>query len=157
MEVPGPGVEPELQLPAYARATATPDLSHVCDLHHSSRQCWILNPLTKAGDGTNILRDTSHIHFHCTTTGTPKTAYELGGGVPQRRHRKVTNHLCAVFFLKCIKIHFPSAHNSTLPSSPVKTPFLIESSFFALAYYSLNFLTPSDVYFLYYLVQDPIV
>ena len=26
-------------------ATATPDLSRVCDLHHSSRQHWILNPL----------------------------------------------------------------------------------------------------------------
>ena len=36
MEVPRPGVELELQLPAYTTATAVPDLSHVCDLHHSS-------------------------------------------------------------------------------------------------------------------------
>ena len=32
----------------YTTATATPDLSHVCNLHHSSRQRWILNPLSKA-------------------------------------------------------------------------------------------------------------
>ena len=35
MEVPRLGVESELQLPAYTIATATPDLSHVFDLHHS--------------------------------------------------------------------------------------------------------------------------
>ena len=32
MEVPRLGVESELQPPAYATATATPDLSHVFDL-----------------------------------------------------------------------------------------------------------------------------
>ena len=31
------GVKLELQLPAYTTATATPNLSHVCDLHHGSR------------------------------------------------------------------------------------------------------------------------
>ena len=36
MEVPRLGVESELQLPAYATATAMPDLSYICDLHHSS-------------------------------------------------------------------------------------------------------------------------
>ena len=48
MEVPRVGVELELQLPNYALATAMPDLSRVCDLHCSSQQCWILNPLGKA-------------------------------------------------------------------------------------------------------------
>ena len=33
----GLGVESELQLPAYT--TATPDLSHICDLHRSLQQC----------------------------------------------------------------------------------------------------------------------
>ena len=37
MGVPRLGVELELQPPAYARATATRDLSRVVDLHHSSR------------------------------------------------------------------------------------------------------------------------
>ena len=36
MEASRLGVESELQLPAYATATAMPDLSYICDLHHSS-------------------------------------------------------------------------------------------------------------------------
>jgi len=59
MEVPRLGVEWELQLPAYTTVTAMPDLSHVYDLHHSSRQDWILNPLSEARDQTLILMDTS--------------------------------------------------------------------------------------------------
>ena len=55
MEVPRLGVESELQMPAYATATATRDLSHVCDLHHSSQQSRILNPLSKAKDWTRNL------------------------------------------------------------------------------------------------------
>ena len=53
MEIPRLGVYSELQLPAYATATATPDLSYVCDRHHSSRQHQILNPLSEAGDRTH--------------------------------------------------------------------------------------------------------
>ena len=61
MEVPRLGVELELQLLAYATATATLDPSHVCDLHHSSQQPWILNPLSKARDQTHILMDPSQV------------------------------------------------------------------------------------------------
>ena len=50
MEVHQVGVELELELPAYATATATPDPRNICDLHHSSWQCRILNPLSKARD-----------------------------------------------------------------------------------------------------------
>jgi len=50
MEVPRLGVESELKLPAYARATATWDPSRICDLHHSSRQRPIVNPLSKGRD-----------------------------------------------------------------------------------------------------------
>ena len=35
MEVPGLGIELDLQLPAYTTAIAMPDLSHLCDLYHS--------------------------------------------------------------------------------------------------------------------------
>ena len=49
MEVPSLGVELELQLLAYTTATATPDLSRICDLHCSLQQCQMLNPLSKAG------------------------------------------------------------------------------------------------------------
>ena len=60
IEVPRLGVELELHLPA--TATATPYLSHVFDLHHSSRQHRILNPLSRAGDRTHVLMDTSWVH-----------------------------------------------------------------------------------------------
>ena len=75
MEVPRLGADSELQLPAYTTATAMPDPSCVCDPHHSSRQCQIPNPLREARDQTCILVDTSQIHFHCTTTGTPNLIF----------------------------------------------------------------------------------
>ena len=40
----------ELQLLTYTTGTATQDLTCVCDLHHSSWQRWILNPLSEARD-----------------------------------------------------------------------------------------------------------
>ena len=57
MEVPRLGVKSELQLPAYTTATATAmqNLSHICDLNHSSGQHWVLNPLSEASDQTHIL------------------------------------------------------------------------------------------------------
>ena len=62
MEVPRLGVQSELQLPAYTTTTATWGLSHVFDLHHSSRQCQILNPRNKARDGTRNLSVPSRLH-----------------------------------------------------------------------------------------------
>ena len=47
MEVPRLGVQLELWPLAYARVTAMQDPSHVCDLHHSSQQLRILNPLSQ--------------------------------------------------------------------------------------------------------------
>ena len=44
------------------------DLSSIFDLHHSSRQCQILNLLREARDRTHILMGTGHIRFHCATT-----------------------------------------------------------------------------------------
>ena len=71
MEDPRLGVESELQLPAYTTATAMPDLRCVCDLHHSSRHRWILNPLRRARDQTRILMDPSRVCYHWATTGRP--------------------------------------------------------------------------------------
>ena len=62
MEVPTLGVESELQLPAYTRATTTPDPSHVCDLQHHSWQHRILNPLSKARDQTAMVVDPGQVH-----------------------------------------------------------------------------------------------
>ena len=61
MEVPRLGVELELQPPGYATATAMPDPSPVCKLHHNLGQRWILNPLSKARDQTHILMFSSHV------------------------------------------------------------------------------------------------
>ena len=55
MEIPGLGVELEMQLLAYATATAMQDLSRVSDLQHSSCECQILNPLSEARDRAHIL------------------------------------------------------------------------------------------------------
>ena len=52
-------------------STATQDLSHVCDLHHSSQQCQMLNTLRKARARTLILMDTSWVCHHWATTRTP--------------------------------------------------------------------------------------
>ena len=52
MEVPRQGVESEPQLPASTTATARQDPSCICDLHPSSWQCRILNPLSEAWDRT---------------------------------------------------------------------------------------------------------
>ena len=60
-EVPRLGVELKLHLPAYTTATAVQDLSHVCDLHHSSQQHRILNSLREARDQTPVLMDTGWV------------------------------------------------------------------------------------------------
>ena len=74
MEAPRLGVLLELLPPAYATATATPDLSRVCYLYHSSRQRWILNPLSEARDQTRNIMVPSWIRFLCATTGMPQLA-----------------------------------------------------------------------------------
>ena len=65
------GVKLELQLLAYATATAMPDPSHICDLHQSTHQCRILNLLSKARDRSRNLMDASQIRFCCVRMGTP--------------------------------------------------------------------------------------
>ena len=66
----GLGTESELQLPTYTTATATWDLGRICDLHCSSRQSQISDPLTRARDRTRILMDTRQICSYCATMGT---------------------------------------------------------------------------------------
>ena len=54
-----------------AVALAIQDPSWVCDLHHSSRQCQILNPLSDARDWTCNLMVPRRSHFCWATMGTP--------------------------------------------------------------------------------------
>ena len=70
MAVPRLGVKSELYLPTYATATAMPDLSHVCNLHHSSWQPQIFNPLSEARDRTCVFMLTGKIPFCWAITGT---------------------------------------------------------------------------------------
>ena len=58
-----------MEVPSHSNARS-PDPSQVCDLHHSSQQRRILNPLSKARDQTRILMDTSLVRFHWATSGT---------------------------------------------------------------------------------------
>ena len=83
MKVPRLGVELELQWQADATAAAIPDLSRICDLHHSSWQYQLLNPLSKARDQTCILMDTSWVLN------------------PLSHHRNAT-----ILFLRCEVNHF---------------------------------------------------
>ena len=52
--------------PAYATATATatPNLSRICNLYRSSWQHQILHPLSKARDRTHIFMDPSQVPYH---------------------------------------------------------------------------------------------
>ena len=63
MEVSRLGAKLELQLPACITATATQDPGCICDLHQSSRPCWILSPLSEARDQTHIVMVSSWIHY----------------------------------------------------------------------------------------------
>ena len=61
MKVPRLGVELELQLPAYTTATTVRYPSLICDLHHSSQQHQIFNPLSEARHRAHMLMDTSYV------------------------------------------------------------------------------------------------
>ena len=66
MDVPRLGVESELQLLAPATDTKMLNSSLVCDVHLSSQQHQILNPLSKAC----VQMDTSWVCYHWATRGT---------------------------------------------------------------------------------------
>ena len=78
MEFPRPGVKSELQLLAFATATATQYLNRVCKLYHSSGQLQILKPLGEAKDWTCILVVTSQVQYWWATLGTPMSSFIRG-------------------------------------------------------------------------------
>ena len=57
------GSEARGQIRASAAGLATQDPSRICDLHHSSQQCWILNPLSEARDQIHLLMDISWVCY----------------------------------------------------------------------------------------------
>ena len=70
-EVLRQGVESELHVQVYTTAIATRNPSPVCNLHHSSQQHQILSPLSEIRNQTRVLMDSSWIHYHWATMGTP--------------------------------------------------------------------------------------
>ena len=89
------------------------DLSRICNLHHSSWQRQILNPLSVARDQTRNLTVHSWIHLCCAMTGTPllftiklpeilprKGALSLG-------HYPAVTPLCLAKQLSCFFLLYP--------------------------------------------------
>ena len=123
MELPRLGVKLEVQLLAYTTATTMQDQSFVYDLHHSSRQRQILNPLSEARDQTRNLMVPSWVRFHCTTTGTPgshfcspicysrQTSPKLLSTQISFCSSRCTFHLLSYWQpeLKCLKQNLPSS------------------------------------------------
>ena len=72
-------VKSELQLLVHTTATVIQDPSHIFNLHHSSQQHRILNPLSEAWDGTHNLKVPSQIPFRCATMGTPLQFFYYNG------------------------------------------------------------------------------
>ena len=62
---------------AYGSSQARGQIRTVyASLYHSSQQCRILRPLSKARDQTCILTDTSRVRLCCATTGTPCSPFK---------------------------------------------------------------------------------
>ena len=55
----------------HGHSNARSEPHHICNVHHSSRQRWIFNPLSEARDRTHILMDPSQVCFRRATIGTP--------------------------------------------------------------------------------------
>ena len=68
MEVPRP--EANQSCSFWPTTQIQPDPSRVFNLHHSSWQRQILNPLSKVRDWTHILMDTSRAHYSWAIEGT---------------------------------------------------------------------------------------
>ena len=57
--------------------TAMLDPNHVCNLHHSSQQRQILNPLSEARDQTRVLKDTSQVRSPLSHDGNSWNSFLL--------------------------------------------------------------------------------
>ena len=101
IEVPRLGVKSKLQLPATATAIATPNLSCVCDLHHSSQQRQIPNPLREARNWTHILMDSSQLLnalSHYGNSMFPKFNFKMFKCLIYIYELQQINHLILSFF-----------------------------------------------------------
>ena len=98
MEVPRLGVKSEMQLPA--TATATRDLSHICDLYHSSQQHQIPNLLSEGRDQILVLMDTSQVHYCWAIAGTPDLSFKVYRKKKRRSYKqKYSNNGFYIYLL----------------------------------------------------------
>ena len=74
MKVPRLAVASEVQPLAHGTAATTWDPSHICDLHQSSQQHWILNPLSEARDQICNFMVPGRIRLCCAMMGMPQNA-----------------------------------------------------------------------------------
>ena len=102
MEAPRLRIKSELQLLAYITATAMQDLSCIYDLHHSSQQRQILNPLSEARNGIGNLMVPSRIHFCWAMARTPGLGTTQSKMVPllMTRSRDIS---CLLFFFHLLQ------------------------------------------------------
>ena len=119
MQVPRLGVKSELQLLAYATATAMPDQSLNCDLYRSSLQWQILNPLNEAREQTCVLMDASWVHFHWAMAGTAQ--YFFLKHFPLQRKNCKGDALCLLNPPRLVKMFSALNINLTLSSSKLFT------------------------------------
>ena len=135
MKFPRLGVESELQLPTYTTAIAMPDLSFIWDLHHSSQQCRILNPLCKARDQTCVLMLTSQIPFCWATMGTPCRQPDKKKKVPFRSYlvaQWVKDLVLSLVWLGLDSSPWELPHatgGKKCPLKEISTPFYIHSEY----------------------------
>ena len=126
MEVPRLGVKSEPQLPAYATATAAQDPSLICNLHHSSRQRQILNPLSKARNRIHNLVVPSQIRFCCTMTGTRNHPFLVGCSILCDEHPHVSEHTSDYFLRLILEVALLSHFQVScyvLPNCFLELPF----------------------------------
>ena len=101
MQVPTLGVKPELQLQSYTTATATRDLSCICNLYRRSWQHQLSNPLSEARDQTATSWFLVGFVNHWATMRTPYN--ELCKTC--RKRMKV---------VMCLHIHYPDYTNFSI-------------------------------------------
>ena len=130
----------EVQLPTCTTAAAMLwHLSHVYDLHHSSQQHQILDPLSKARDQIWILTDTSQVCYHWAKTRTPQLILILNFYVPS-----VLSYLVLAINLKYGRsgiispLYKKRSYGSSLVVQQIKDPALSLQQLRSLLWWGLD-------------------
>ena len=101
-----------------------PDPRRACDLHHSSQQCWILNPLCEARNRTHILMDASQICYHCAMTDTPRKVFytfSIQDHQPRSPHAKHWTRLMWELCMPSMQANYYGVQMSTCAEFKVRT------------------------------------